>query len=238
MKGINFIEPLFRKVVSGEKTQTRRIVNPQPDEGIEIPEEGFIHFDGAYCGGVQRCQGWNYDDVDLYPVLFPVKPKYKPWETLYLKEPYCLECDFRQNEDGKEWTASGKILYRYGGDRIPGHAKDSFGKWQNRNKLFMPEKYARYYIRITDVRAERLQEISDEDCIKEGIIETCSIAEDYYDPVFENGIDMSRKINGGMIIQYDSPREAYAALIDKISGKGAWESNPFVWVYDFELTSK
>ncbi|MDR2057063.1 MAG: hypothetical protein LBP83_02040 [Dysgonamonadaceae bacterium] len=54
MKGINFIEPLFRKVVSGEKTQSRRIINPQPEEGIEIPEEGFVHFDGNYCVGRQR----------------------------------------------------------------------------------------------------------------------------------------------------------------------------------------
>jgi hypothetical protein len=41
MKGINFIEPLFRKVVSGEKTQTRQIVDPQPYEGIEMPEEDY-----------------------------------------------------------------------------------------------------------------------------------------------------------------------------------------------------
>lgn len=84
-------------------------------------------------------------------------------------------------------------------------------------------------IRITDVRVERLQDISDEDCIKEGIEKFDAFG----DPASYRFYDRKK------CIIYPkkwcvSPREAYAALIDKVSGKGTWDSNPYVFVYDFE----
>jgi hypothetical protein len=194
MKGICFIEPLHRKVVSGEKTQTRRIVNPQPiDDTFKWHGEKDVRF----------------------------KPRYKPGEILYLKEPYCLDCDFIQHGDRREWKANGKILYEFNGDGISELAKDSygFGKW--RNKLFMPEKYARHHIEITDVRVERLQDINDYGCAKEGIVQ-------HLNPT----LHWSNETDG---VMYSKPVQAYAALINKINGKGTWESNPFVWVYDFKL---
>jgi hypothetical protein len=75
------------------------------------------------------------------------------------------------------------------------------------------------------VRCERLQDISDEDCIKEGI---SAISQKYNAPfIYYNGFD------------YDNtPSRSYATLINKICGKGTWESNPYVWVYDFKLLKK
>ena len=95
------------------------------------------------------------------------------------------------------------------------------------NKMFVKSELMPRQIRITDVRIERLQDISDEDCIKEGIVN---------DP--PPGIDAScfcYTKNGFYYGNYDTPREAYAALIDKVSGKGTWERNPYVFVYEFEL---
>jgi hypothetical protein len=99
------------------------------------------------------------------------------------------------------------------------------------NKLFMPARYARYFIEITDVRCERLQSISEDDCLKEGI-------QYKEDSMF--GYDMVTKYFSDYpeLGTYDEPREAYATLIDKISGKGTWENNPYVWVYDFKLIEK
>lgn len=78
---------------------------------------------------------------------------------------------------------------------------------------------------ITDIKVERLQDISDEDCMKEGIEEHLK------------GIQYGFPSNIGYIGQYpfSNPREAFSALIDKVSGKGTWECNPFVWAYEFEL---
>ena len=93
------------------------------------------------------------------------------------------------------------------------------------NKMFVRADLMPYQIRITNVRVERLKDISDEDCIREGILEDCP------------GVQYSFPTEIGYCGQYpfSTPREAFAALIDKISGKGTWESNPWVFVYEFEL---
>lgn len=92
------------------------------------------------------------------------------------------------------------------------------------NKMFVKAGLMPHHIRITKVRVERLQDISDEDCRKEGIDYVGGYSESYY---FGHGV--------GNIRLGNSPREAFAALIDKISGKGIFESNPWVFVYEFEL---
>ena len=94
------------------------------------------------------------------------------------------------------------------------------------NKMFVKADLMPHRIRITNIRVERLQDISDEDCIAEGIYPKANGRWYCYDVVRRMGVSYD---------PYPDPREAYAALIDKISGKGTWESNPWVFVYNFEL---
>ena len=94
------------------------------------------------------------------------------------------------------------------------------------NKLFVRADQMPHQIHITNVRVEKLQDISEEDCIKEGI-------RDYSTPTERRYGFSDFKVE--TIVAFRSPREAYAALIDRISGKGTWDSNPFVFVYEFEL---
>ena len=102
-----------------------------------------------------------------------------------------------------------------------GYAHDAFIEkrpgW--RNKMFVGAEFMPHQIRITDVRIERLQDISDEDCLREGIRQ---MTFDTFS--FDSWKFFTR-----------NPREAFAALIDKVSGNGTWESNPYVFVYSFEL---
>lgn len=91
------------------------------------------------------------------------------------------------------------------------------------NKMFVRANLMPHKIRITNVRIERLQDISDEDCLKEGVRKV----------VNENGIDVQYYV--GHDACFETPREAFAHLIDKVSGKGTWDNNPYVFVYDFEL---
>lgn len=95
------------------------------------------------------------------------------------------------------------------------------------NKMFVGPVLMPHHIRITNIRVERLQDISDKDCLAEGI-------EVYPDKICEYGF---RFIKGEALhwIGADSPRQVCASLIDKVSGKGTWDSNPFVFVYEFEL---
>ena len=92
------------------------------------------------------------------------------------------------------------------------------------NKMFVKPKLMPHRIRITNIRVERLQDISDEDCMREGILEDCPNVQ-YSFPT---------EISYCGQYPFNTPREAFAALIDKISGKGTWEMNPFVFVYEFE----
>ena len=94
------------------------------------------------------------------------------------------------------------------------------------NKMFVRADLMPHQIRITNVRIQRLQDISDEDCLKEGL-EWDGVAHQYYVSY--------KKETGRKTFLGKTPREAFSHLIDKVSGKGTWESNPYVWVYDFEL---
>jgi len=96
-----------------------------------------------------------------------------------------------------------------------------------RNKLFVCADFMSHHIRITDIKVKRLQDISDEDCLKEGIYEDSG--DDKYPP------SIFYEFEGNEDDGFDTPREAFAALIDKVSGKGTWESNPYVFVYEFKL---
>jgi hypothetical protein len=93
------------------------------------------------------------------------------------------------------------------------------------NKMFVRADLMPHHIRITRIRVERLQDISDEDCLKEGIW-TRSGRWYCYD-IIKRGIEFYDP--------YPDPCEAYSVLIDSISGKGTWDSNPYVFVYDFEI---
>ena len=78
------------------------------------------------------------------------------------------------------------------------------------NKMYVKADLMPHQIRITDARVERLQDISEEDCTKEGVKNTAKLAK-------------------------WSPRSEFARLIDKVNGKGTWARNDYVWVYEFEL---
>lgn len=108
----------------------------------------------------------------------------------------------------------------------------SFERWEEEtdwfnkgfsNKMFVRAEYMPYHIRITDVKIERLQDITDEDCLKEGIIHLTALGIGGYGYITADG----------ECCMCDTPREAFAELINKICGKGTWERNPWVEAYTF-----
>lgn len=96
------------------------------------------------------------------------------------------------------------------------------------NKMFVKADIMPHRIRITDIRVERLQDISDSDCMAEGIQQYLDVHNYMW------GFSYFRR--GALRFELSTtPREAYANLIDKICGKGTWEKNPFMFVYEFKL---
>ena len=95
------------------------------------------------------------------------------------------------------------------------------------NKMFTKAKLMPHRIRITGIKCERLQDISNEECLREGIRQ--------FTPNFPKNLPIhpTHFVVGDIL--KDTPREAFAALIDKVSGRGTWASNPWVVAYEFEL---
>ena len=92
------------------------------------------------------------------------------------------------------------------------------------NKMFTRADLMPHLIQITGIRIERLQDISDEDCVREGIRYVQDLDLYYF--------ERTDRDEG---FYFNTPREAFAALIDRVSGRGTWDRNPYVVVYEFEL---
>ena len=106
----------------------------------------------------------------------------------------------------------------YGVDWVRRSINEEHAGWNN--KLFVSAEEMPHRIKITNIRVERLQDINDADCLKEGIS-------------FDEGIFYFGE--GNNRFQYYDIKKTFSKLIDKVSGKGTWDSNPYIFVYDFEL---
>lgn len=219
MKKIMFNDKygLTQAVLEGRKTQTRRIMKPQPEDCSAVhrkyksafwkdkPMSLIVSKDGSvYC---KLCgYGAKFEGGSIFRL------PYKVGEIVAVAQSYkdCTEECIR--ETGLSVVTKPNLIKEAG----------------YKNKMFVKADFMPHQIRITNVRAERLQDISDEDCLKEGIIKGKVGSEDthfmdaYYIPTLKKD-------------PFCTPQGAYSYLIDKISGKGTWERNPYVFVYDFEL---
>ena len=141
-------------------------------------------------------------------------------DICYLKEPY----GFGPNHD--ESVGKIDVVYRFNSDKI---TQKVFEGTRN-NKLFMKAIYARYFVKITGVGVQLTQDISIPDSIAEGIefLEENVMGESCY------------KIYGVEKGITNSPYFSFSTIWKFINKKAPnrWEDNPFVWVYDFELTEK
>lgn len=104
------------------------------------------------------------------------------------------------------------------------------GGWNN--KMFVRADLMPLKIQITDIKMERLQDISDEDCLKEGIC----VSNTFTKYGIRNGYSpQCTKDPKEKKWWFDSPRKAFATLIDKLSGRGTWNRNDWQFAYTFKL---
>ncbi len=189
---------LTEAVLSGRKTMTRRIVPKSLLNGCDLTENPIVFIDT------------NGDWHDIRESKYA----FKVGEIVAVAQNY-KEAGF--NPDVLQISTSISIFTL----DVP---ISSYPGW--RNKMFIIPALMPHKIRITNVRVERLQDISFDDCFKEGITSWRCQNKRHYG-FFDN--------DKGVFSRHSTPREAYAALIDKVSGKGVWDSNPYVFAYDFEL---
>ena len=196
---------LTKAVLEGRKTMTRRII-----PGII---QGSVVITDVYNGSITHF-AYNEESAsrgDGSAVWTKLVPKYKVGEVVAVAQAY---------EDVLDEMSCNGTDSLENARPILAHSED--GGWDN--KMFVRAELMPHQIRITDIHVERLQDISDEDCFREGV-----------DVAFQNGHAVSYYRFENSRGHYYTPREAFAALIDKVSGKGTWDSNPWVFVYEFVL---
>lgn len=210
MKKIMFSDAfcLTQAVLAGKKTMTRRVLKvPKTCNGKEVYSFNILTNSlGTQC-------------VDLIDyggnVLGSWKPHYEVGEVVAIAQSYkevYPNADFEMVGNGFMTESAG---------------------WNN--KMFVRADLMPHHIKITEVKMERLQDISGKECLREGV-KRASIG------FYAEGVKVKdcekeahRETASGCLKLFPFPRQAFASLIDKISGKGTWESNPFVVAYSFEL---
>lgn len=215
MKKIMFNDKygLTQAVLKGRKTQTRRILNPAMLFERLGTYEGWAKESIADWKESCKARLYKAEGEELQKMLdYALEHSpYKVGETIAIAQKYV---DLITND--VFFRLCGKIGMPLG---YIGLEKGCF------NKKFVRADLMPHHIRITNIRVERLQDISNGGCLKEGIWRDDNVGLE--GPTYwYHGLANS---------SFHTPQEAYASLIDRISGKGTWENNPYVFVYDFEL---
>ena len=207
MKKIMFSDEfmLTKAVLDGRKTQTRRICK----------EQIWAHSD------IVNAENGIYHFES---------PKYKVGEVVAVAQSYCSIAEELENCKNATCAAHYEKNVQKASEYISWMEHPGFN-----NKMFVAADMMIHQIRITDVRVERLQDISGNDCLKEGVVVN--------EPKIKGGINMyypceylrscAKEVGWGRV--FHTPREAFAHLINKVSRKDVWSLNPYVFVYDFEL---
>jgi len=190
---ILFTEPMVRAIVAGQKTQTRRLVNPKYSWDVDDSEGVNKVYYPCYVTGEPEAMEvpCPYGDVG---------------DRLYVRETWSVVPHV--TEDGPKNKAKGDgtgVTWRAAWDGNP-----SGFKWKP--SIHMPRWASRIKLEIVRVGVERLQDLSDQDAIAEGV--RCA------------GVPASL-----------SDRGAYAKLWESINGPGSWDLNPWVWVIEFKKLS-
>jgi hypothetical protein len=194
---ILFSAPMVRAILDGGKTQTRRVAkHPLAQAAVRINSyKGQSEFDCILpdgTGGIIQC------------------PYGKPGDRLWVRETWAYE------RDGTGCPDDTGILYRA---TDPGWDDEETGlRW--RPSIYMPRRASRILLEITDIRVQRLQEISEEDARAEGI------DDDAADKVLMMAEAMNQR----------EPRpfaSAFETLWEDINGTNSWAANPRVWVVAF-----
>ncbi len=217
-KPIIFSGPMVRAILDGRKTMTRRVV------------AGKMELLGA--SGYSWSHGKKFITSSLLAINSPkiglirVSPR-QPGDILYVRETHYAYGFWIK--DGE--SDLGKQKYRFSDCTVDGYQyedsppevvlkgiSEKLG-WYRRPSIFMPREAARIFLEVTDVRVERLQDISEEDAIAEGVKPDCPI--------------------GNIAIHQRAPhRYCFSHLWESIHGYDSWEANPFVWVISFKRIEK
>ena len=219
-KPILFSGEMVRAILEGWKIQTRRILKPQPtNENIAIIDRKLADDSDLYMTWLNNSDGGIDQDFNAEYWKCPYG---KEKDLLWVRETFAII-------DNREFGGKRYPQYRadrpndpYPGDWPEEEAKGNPDAPKWKPSIFMPKKYARIWLEITNVRVEKLQDIKMKDCAAEGV-------EDF----LHGGYDFNTQNDGSCL------RHNFHRLWDSINGKKhPWSSNPWVWVVAFKGIEK
>lgn len=256
---ILFQGEMVRALLEGRKTQTRRIVKPQPSSEFHPENKGVAHWYAPT--KVNKRTGEMYPGADVFGVADEdedrISPYGKPGERLWVRETWqdvhpCQIFEDRFTTAGRAGipgppAINYEVIYRADGeypklhfsDKYPFrrpcigatckkshvHPEENYNGWEP--SIFMPRWASRISLEITEVRVERLQEISENDSEKEGVPHDNLVG--YYCEEPTHNSDGVHRCNY---------RIGYKMLWERINGKQSWEQNPWVWVVTFRMVKE
>lgn len=210
---------MVRAILEDRKTQTRRIVNPMPPEHMDQA----LHVGAGSFEAVRRSGLFRFaenETGDMWP-NGPLRCKYGvPGDRLWVRETWqgpLVPYDQAQElfKHSEQFESPEFCEYRADGGPDPVFINaDEEERYGWRHSIHMPRWASRITLEITDVRVERLQDISEEDALAEGVAGEQEAA--------AAGLDW-----------YDKPRRAFRFLWQSINGTDSWDANPWVWVIEF-----
>lgn len=222
---IIFTAPMVKAILDGRKTQTRRVLKPQPP-----PNFPFL---GIYSPYLTAVWGREIPDGDDFSLRLPIVPK----DVLWVREAWAIAPSHAISPDPDR-----AVVYRTEDSRT-----DYGGPW--RSPSHMPRWASRITLRVTDVRVQRLQDITEADAIAEGATSRpkCfgfSNAYDGWSMDWSKVGTLDRFAFGASLdtpgaltesdLSLSSAKWAFASYWDDLHGDGSWDGNPWVAAISFE----
>ena len=240
IKPILFNTEMVRAILEGKKTCTRRLVNPQPKSKLCYT---FAGSDSGTWGYPNRTAHEIWGEEFKLPNDITEEELSKRWNPPYHTDDILYARETWQCWRAHRYEATADIRFRAGGDDVrlqfANGNTDSINrldydtfvhKWFSHNgewkpSLFMPKEAARIWLKVTDVRVERLQDITEDGAKAEGAN-------------FKNGknVGFEEKMNRTAIERFT---EIWNSTIKKSDiDRYGWDANPWVWVIEFEQCEK
>ncbi len=234
---IPFSTPMVRAILSGTKTQTRRVVKPQPANGWDFETPAALGRitsphpkKGRFGAFLRRGVGTDFPEFDLIPCPYGM-----PGDRLWVRESYRFLDTFDSDSATRVAERCLDAGYKTPWAPIQYEADRTRRDWQHvgtpphdgpplvgklRPNIFMPHWASRILLNVTGVRVERLQDISEADAIAEGIERSgeCNWC-DYLDYGYND---------------FTNARRSYRSLWESLNGPSSWDANPWVWVVEFK----
>lgn len=198
---ILFNEQMVRAILEGRKTVTRRVMKPQPDflGSMVDPNTPFKTLDAGLHARITCPYG-------------------EPGDRLWVREAW--EADAQVDAIAPRDLSQGEPIWYPADFSVRQTGCSMISKGRGRPSIHMPRWASRILLEITAVRVERLQDISEEQALAEGVHgEPC---------------DHARQACSDIGCWGDTAKGAFGFLWEQLNGAGAWQANPWVWVVEFK----